>query len=371
MRHYFITGATGVVGSAFLKRILDRRQPATLLIRADTQRSADDRLKQVMRSCGIPDHCRQEIRLVRGDLCLPNMGLDADDYRYLCDTGTHIVHCAGNVRMNRPQVEARRETMATTLNVLELMSASRAAEKMEFVSTVGIAGRASGELAEAWIEHPRQFRNSYEAAKAEAEDVVRDFSAAGLPITVHRPSMVVGDSRTGQTVSFQVFYYLSEFLSGARSYGMLPRLNGTLLDVIPSDYVAALLEASGLDTGSPAAVLHSCSGRAGAIQLSALVKRVRRRFFQNGRCLPAIRFLPIALFKLAIALIKPLLPPTERRALGSIPYFLSYLEQKQYFGNQFTKQFMQSKKIELPKVDDYIDTVLQYYLTSCRKKRAL
>lgn len=371
MQHYFITGATGVVGSAFLKRILGRRQPATLLIRADSEASANDRLKRVMLTCDIPSHCRRQIRLVRGDLCLPDMGLDADDYRHLRTTCTHIVHCAGNVRMNRPLHEARRETMATTLNVLELMSASETAKNMEFVSTVGIAGRMTGGLGEAWVERPRAFRNSYEAAKAEAENAVRQFAAAGLPITVHRPSMVVGDSRTGQTVSFQVFYYLSEFLSGARSYGLLPKLNGTRLDVIPSDYVAALLEASGLNIGSRPPILHSCSGENGAIDLSALVNQVRRLFAQNGRRLPPIHYLPAPLFKLATTMIKPLLPPKARRALGSLPHFLSYLEEKQHFSNQITKKFIRSRGIELPKADEVIDTVLQYYLTARQKGQPL
>ena len=370
MRHYFITGATGVVGSAFLKRIVNRRETATLLIRADTEALAQERLKKVILKCGIPALACRQVRLIRGDLCQPEMGLDVDGYQHLASTCTHIVHCAGNVQMNLPMQVARRQTLTMTHNVLELMSTSKAAKKMEFVSTVGVVGRQSGRLAESWVTGSRQFRNSYEAAKAEAEENVHAMVMSGMPITVHRPSMVVGDSRTGETVSFQVFYHLCEFLSGARSFGILPKFNGMKLDIIPCDYVAALLEASSVDGAHRTAILHSCSGRSGAIELTALQDRVRRLFNRRGRKLPATHFLPVPLFKLVIRAIKPLLSSKQRRALGALPYFLSYLEEKQYFANTVTKRFIQSKKIDVPNVDHYLETILQYYLSMSRKEKS-
>ena len=371
MRHYFITGATGVVGSAFLKRILNRRETVTLLIRADTEALAQERLKKVVFKCGIPADASRQIRLFRGDLCQPAMGLDVDGYRHLAATCTHIVHCAGNVQMNLPLQESRRQTLTMTHNVLGLMSTSDVEKKMEFVSTVGVAGRQSGRLAEAWVTGSRPFRNSYEEAKAEAEEKVREMVMSGKLITVHRPSMVVGDSGTGETVSFQVFYYLCEFLSGARSYGIMPKFNRMKLDIIPSDYVAAVLEASSMDSAHRIAILHSCSGRSGAIELTALQNEVRRLFRCHGRKLPAIRFLPVPLFKLVIRTIKPLLPSKQRRALGALPYFLSYLEEKQYFANTATKRFSESKNIDMPSVDHYLETILQYYLSVSRKGQAL
>ena len=48
-----------------------------------------------------------------------------------------------------------------------------------------------------------------EAAKAEAERAVWS-EGAGLPITVHRPSMVVGEAQNGRVIHFQVFYHLCE-----------------------------------------------------------------------------------------------------------------------------------------------------------------
>ena len=188
MQHYFITGATGVVGSAFLEKISSRGETATLLVRASTDIAAEDRLKSVLRKCNISTAAAKRIRLVKGDLYDSRMGLNSDDYRHLTRDCTHIVHCAGNVQMNLPLAEARRQTLSATHNVLALLSASTAAKKLEFVSTVGVAGRVAGCLEEKWLTRSRRFRNSYEAAKAEAEEFVRERALSGLPVTVHRPS---------------------------------------------------------------------------------------------------------------------------------------------------------------------------------------
>ena len=79
-----------------------------------------------------------------------------------------------------------------------------------------------GLIREVPLAEPRQFHNTYEAAKAEAESFVWERLSGGLPGTIHRPSMIVGDSKTGKNIRFQVFYYLADFLAGLRTLGVVP-----------------------------------------------------------------------------------------------------------------------------------------------------
>ena len=52
------------------------------------------------------------------------------------------------------------------------------------------------------------FHNTYEQTKAEAEALVQKAIAEhGLRATLFRPSIIVGDSRTGETSSFKVMYW--------------------------------------------------------------------------------------------------------------------------------------------------------------------
>lgn len=372
MRHYFLTGGTGVVGSAFLRRMVSRQERVTLLLRAENPAKADERLARLLTFCAAGPEAARKIDVVAGDLYAPRLGLAEDAYRQVVDNCTHLVHCAGNVHMNLPLSEARRQTLAMTHGILELLESSRAARKLEFVSTVGVAGCTPGELPEQWLDHPRRFHNSYEAAKAEAEELVRAKIAAGRPITVHRPSMVVGEARTGKTIAFQVFYYLCEFFSGSRSHGFLPAVDGMQLDIVPADYVARVLDWSSSRQEPSPTILHLCAGPLGALPLSRMIAEVRRIFSAHGRQLPALKELPLPLCRLALRLIQPLIPPRDRRALGAMPFLFAYLKEAQTFGNTRTRALLAADGIELPEVEEYFDRVVGYYLarTEMKKQKA-
>src|SRR5690606_6219709 len=127
------------------------------------------------------------------------------------------------------------------------------------VSTVGVAGDTQGLIPERVLTHARRYRNSYEEAKARAETLVVRYWDAGLDITLHRPSMVVGHSVTGRSLRPQIFYFLTEFLCGKWTAGVIPRVAGHSLDTVPCDYVAELLWWSSQNLFGENAVLHGCS----------------------------------------------------------------------------------------------------------------
>ena len=148
---------------------------------------------------------RERVKAVRGDMADERFGLDAATYEALANECTHIIHCGGVVRMNLPLQEARKTALDAARNICDLAEACRQngiLEKIEFVSTVGVAGRLPGLLPETWITEPRTFHNTYEQAKAEAEEFIADKVNEGLPVTVHRPSMVVGASKNRQDHPF-------------------------------------------------------------------------------------------------------------------------------------------------------------------------
>ncbi len=364
-----MTGATGVVGSAFLQRIAARCERTTLLIRGENQNEVNRRLEKLLNFCRVSPQAAAKIDAVAGDLYAPNLGLEPSQYNHLAGMCTHIVHCAGNVHMNLPMEEARRQTMKMTQGILSLMKDSSQIEKMEFVSTVGVGGHTPGEIPETRITHRRSFRNSYEAAKAEAEEAVHKEIEAGRPITVHRPSMVVGDSISGRNISFQVFYYLCEFLCGTRTYGFIPRPGKLKLDIIPADHVAKVLDWSsrkGPKTPAPP-ILHICSGPEMAIELNQLIRKARQIFKKNGRRLPLIKKVPVNLLQFLLSIARPFIPPRQRRSIDALPYFFAYLKENQTFGNRNTYHLLAADGIKIPKPWEYLEPVLNYYLSERAK----
>lgn len=369
-RHYFLTGPTGVVGSALLQRLAKRNERATLLIRGRSRTEVDQRLEKLLDFYGISPAAAAKIDAIPGDLYAPQLGLEQADYDRIAAECTHIVHCAGNVHMNLPMEEARRQTLAMTKGILTLMAACVQVRKMEFVSTVGVGGHTPGEIPETWITHRRTFRNSYEAAKSEAEEEVRRAIESGLPITVHRPSMVVGDSQDGRNIAFQVFYYLCEFLCGARTLGFIPRPGGLKLDIIPADYVARVLDWSSRKESNtlPTPILHLCSGPRMAIDLDELIRSARTIFKKNGRRLPRIKKVPVSILKLMLNIARPWIPPKQRRAVDALPFFFAYLKEKQTFGNTRTRELLEADGITLPGPQEYLEPVLTYYLKETAKR---
>jgi len=372
MKHYLLTGATGVVGSAVFRRLIKSGQRVTLLVRADSETHLTERFKELLAYCELPDQPRSRVCPIKADLYQPGFALAPDQYRMLLCRVTHILHCAGNVTMGLPEEIARKQTMAMTKNIVSLMERSRHVKKMEYVSTVGVAGYTPNGICEKWItDDLRVFRNSYEAAKACAETYLREKIKQGLNITVHRPSMVVGDSTTGKNIHFQVFYYLCEFLSGSATLGFLPDLGGMYLDVVPSDYVADLIYWASCQDQDLPRVLHASAGPAGSIDLNQLSERVRKLYLKNGRILPKSKRIPIPLYLLCVALIKWGASKQARKSLNTLPFFLAYLKMPQHFINTRTRRIAAAGGIALPEIDGYLEPVLQYYLEKKKNKRLL
>jgi nucleoside-diphosphate-sugar epimerase len=234
-----------------------------------------------------------------------------------------------------------------------------------------VGGRLPGTLPERWITEKRTFHNTYEQAKSEAETVVAAALSEGLPITVHRLSMVIGHSCTGRTISFQIFYHLAEFLSGTRTYGLFPNPGKTKLDVVPVDYVAEAVVWSSRQAGTVGPVLHLCAGPERALPLLNLRERVRRKFRAAGITLPPPMTIPAGIFRAAVPILRVIMPAKIRRALNALPIFLDYLAEDQSFGNRASSELLQKAGICYPATADYVDRALDYYLAHGKRSREL
>lgn len=370
MRTYFVTGATGAIGSALIPILLkDPDSRIVLLLRAKSAGELAERIEALHRFWQISpadQEARSRVDVFAGDVTQPDFGLDEGGYRKLRGECTHIIHSAGNVRMNLPIDQARHSSLDSARNVIALARSGGRVEKIEFVSTVGVGGRIDGTVPETWIDTRRDFHNTYEQAKAEAEDVVRAEVERGLPVTVHRPSMVVGDTISGRIIHFQVFYHLCEFLSGVRTFGLSPHFGRARLDIVPADHVAEVIAWSSTTAATAGRILHACSGPDMALPLESLRWQVRQAFLAAGRRLPPVIDLPRGLFQALLATAAVFLPSEARRAIKTLPVFLDYLATEQTFANGSTQEILASAGLSVPAPELYLGKVLAYYLAAKR-----
>jgi thioester reductase-like protein len=367
MRRVFLTGATGTIGSALVPRLLaDADTELSLLIRARDDADLERRLGEMRAWWGLKpgDPRTARIRALRGDISEPNFGLAADAHDLLARETTHIIHCAASVKLNMPLEQARATAVVPTRSILALgRIAARAGvlRKIDLVSTVGVWGRTPGVMPERPLPEISEFHNTYEAAKSEAERVVWT-EGQGLPITVHRPSMVVGERGSGRVIHFQVFYHLCEFLSGARTFGVMPHLGPTRLDIVPVDWVTDAIGWSSRDESTAGRIFHLCSGPAGSIGLVQLQEVVRRTWQRRGRTLPRLRRVNRRLLERLVPWIGLLAGARTRRALRGLPPVLAYLAEDQGFANADSVRVLGAAGMPVPAVEDYLEPVLNHYL---------
>jgi thioester reductase-like protein len=367
MRSVFVTGATGTIGSVLVPRLLaDESTSLTLLLRARDDAELRTRLARMLAYWGLQSGERSALRIrpLLGDMTLPRFGLDEAGFSALAAETTHVIHSAASVKLNMSVDEARATAVTPTRTVLELgrrAQRSGTLRKIELVSTVGVWGRTPGLMPERPLPEVSDFHNTYEAAKAEAERVVWS-EGAGLPITVHRPSMVVGESGTGRVIHFQVFYHLCEFLSGVRTFGVMPRLGHTRLDTVPVDWVADAICWASAHQPTVGRIFHLCSGAREAITLPRLQERVRQAWKEAGRSLPRLRMVDRYWLERLVPLIGTLAGARARRALRGLPPVLAYLAEDQGFGNTDSAATFTGAGLPLPPVESYLGPVLGYYL---------
>ncbi len=201
-----ITGGTGFLGSHVAAELLKRGYPVSLLARSN-EKPAAERLQQLLDWFGLPDETRRRLRVTEGDILKPMLGMQSPVLGDALNTTDEIIHCASNTSFSarkRPQVES--VNIGGLSRVLEFAAASRA-YSFHHVSTAYVAGKVSGLCSEEPVAG-HEFHNVYEETKNKGEFMVTSACReAGIRLTIYRPTIVYGDSRTGRSLRFNAVYH--------------------------------------------------------------------------------------------------------------------------------------------------------------------
>ena len=202
-RTVLLTGASGVVGRALLQRMCDL-----------------DVVCLVHRS----PVCGPNVTTVRGDVAEPMLGLGVQAYVDLAARVDAVIHCAAVTDFNRTDGSLEATNIAGTEQVAAFAAAANAV--LYHVSTAFVHTTVDGDRGRTAI--------GYASSKSAAEQVVR-FS--GVPYVIFRPSVVIGDSVTGEIAAFQGLHQVVAGLF-AGIVPMIPFDPGWPIDFVPVDVVA-------------------------------------------------------------------------------------------------------------------------------------
>jgi thioester reductase-like protein len=238
MSTIFFTGFPGFLGSRLVPLVLERDPDATVacLVQgkfADLAQSRVDELVAADRSL------EGRIELVEGDLTAPDLGIA--ERADLARRTTEIYHLAAVYDLAVARDVGMRINVDGTRNLLRFAEECEQLQRHHYISTCYVSGRHCGPFKETDLNVGQRFNNYYEETKYLAEVDVAAARDAGMPTTIYRPSIVVGDSRTGATQKYDGPYFLLQWLLRQPTWLSIMPVVGdpsmVRLNVVPSDYV--------------------------------------------------------------------------------------------------------------------------------------
>jgi len=198
-----VTGGTGFIGSHIAAALLGAGYRVAVLARATKALSARARIERLAGWLGLDEEARRRLSVVEGEVLETGWAAAAGE----AGGPDEIVHCASSTAFaERKRAEIEAANIGGLRNVLDFAVRSGCAF-FHHVSTAYVAGRRSGPCPEDWVE-AGPFTNVYEETKARGELLTRDLCRReGLRLNVYRPTIVIGDSRTGRTLRFNALYF--------------------------------------------------------------------------------------------------------------------------------------------------------------------
>ncbi len=238
----FLTGSTGYIGAHVAANLLEAQGASlNVLVRARDPREAEERLWHAWQlHLGFPrfyEHLQTRVRIFRGDLTSPQFGLARDDHDRLVHTTDSVIHCAASLN-RKSEKSCLNVNLRGTLEVLQLamrVHHYHGLRRFSHVSTVAVAGKRQDEVVaeDQSIDWNRSDYDPYARTKKFSEHMIRQLLPE-VPITIFRPSIVLGDSRRPETNQFEMVKTFV-FLAGLP---VLPFRRSDKLDIVNVDFVA-------------------------------------------------------------------------------------------------------------------------------------
>lgn len=244
MANIFITGGTGLLGWDIVKELLKKKDARLyLLARGRKGESARDRIKGLIKKSyqsAEKKAVSHRIEVIEGDISEKELGVAISRMNKLCKEIDTIYHSAALCEFGVPWERIKKINVYGTKNMLDFATRCRDSgqfKSFNYISTVAVIGTAGGVFHEDDLDIGQAFNNTYERSKFEAEKLIEKYRNKGLIISIYRPSIITGDSKTGETSAFQMLYQpLHVFSLGI--FDEIPANRLAKYNLVPVDYVA-------------------------------------------------------------------------------------------------------------------------------------
>ncbi|MBO8157338.1 MAG: SDR family oxidoreductase [Bacillaceae bacterium] len=235
---YLFTGFPGYIATYLIKELFSAKKPVSTiyaLVLPSMMSKAEESVRRLTDNLPVTN---EQIKLIPGDITKENLQIHEEQLAQLRNEVEYVYHLAAIYDLAVPYQPAWNVNVTGTKNMNEFVRKLKHLKRYVYFSTAYVAGMRQGMVFEHELEHEAGFKNHYEETKYEAERHVQSL-AEEIPVTVIRPGIVVGHSRTGETLKFDGPYFILNMFQQLRSLPFIPYIGrgDATVNLVPIDYV--------------------------------------------------------------------------------------------------------------------------------------
>ncbi len=337
----FLTGVPGFLGTRLLRSLAEHHPDASfgLLVQPKFEAKA----QHVVEDLGLAGRAE----LLPGDITEPDLGL-GDRYDTVAETITLACHLAAVYDLSIPREVGWHVNVEGTRHVLDLLERSPNLDAFGYVSSAYVSGERTGTIYEDELVHDAGFKNFYEETKYHAEVLVQD-RMDDVPTAIFRPSIVVGDSETGETDKFDGPYFVLHALQRLPRVTLMTRIgSGTEpVNLVPVDFVIdAMTHLLGHDE-HVGTVFHLTDPQ--PLTTQAILELFSELLDKRVAYVPVPPGVARALMGTGLG-----------RYLGIAPELIDYFDHPSQYDSSHTQAALEGTGIACPALPDYAPRMVEY-----------
>ena len=333
------------------------RGPERTLVHAIVRSSSREEAEGALDT--LPLEQRRRIQLIEGDAAAMDFGLSGAELKALAPEIDVIHHMAQVSYLGADRKLATQVNVSGAREVLEVASQCTSLKNLVYHSTAQVSGDRTGLVLEDELDKGQSYRNVVEETLAHGERIVRA-KMDKLPISIVRPTVIVGDSQTGEVDRFDGPYFLILLIvTSPPDFPLpLPGRGDTHLNLVPIDYVVRAAKMIGSHPRAPGRTFHI--GDPAPLTVRRVFELVATA---GGRRSPR-GFIPANLTK---ALLRT---PGLDRLAKSPRAFLDALATPVSYSFANTTELLADTDVRCPPFESYVDGIVEYVQHRLREKRA-
>ncbi|PJD91537.1 MAG: hypothetical protein CK424_06940 [Legionella sp.] len=240
----FLTGCTGFLGCHLLEKLIkiDEINKIYCLVRVNNNENARENIQKAILKCKLDFTINDKIVPLAGDLSLPFLGLQQEDYQLLAQEIDVIYHNGAHVNHLYDYSTLRSANVCATIEILKLAGTHKN-KQVNYISTLSAVGnfiKNDEHILEEFInvDYNTPPNDGYSQTKWVSEKLLSEASNRNFNINLYRPGWIFGNMDTGY---FPVVgNHLLLLIKGCIQMKYAPNWD-TNLNILPVDFISEFI----------------------------------------------------------------------------------------------------------------------------------